>query len=140
MQSPPLRILCTEDDADTRELVRLVLGYHNCDVVTTETPLEAIKIARVSTFDLYLLDNWIPGMSGPELCRALRRFDTVTPVLFYSGAAYPKDKAEALACGAQGYLVKPAGIYELAAEVLRLIAQSRAGLTRKVQLAAHATA
>jgi DNA-binding response OmpR family regulator len=126
MQSPRLRILCTEDDADTRELISIVLNQNNCDVITTETPALAIELAKTAPFDLYLLDNWIPGMSGTELCEALRLFDSETPILFYSGAAYPKDKAEAYASGAQGYLVKPADNDELVAEVYRVISESRA--------------
>jgi two-component system phosphate regulon response regulator PhoB len=122
---PRIRILCTEDDSDTRDLITLVLSYHYCDVITAETPLEAIELARASSFDLYLLDNWIPGMSGTELCETLRSFDSQTPILFYSGAAYPKDKAEAYASGAQGYLVKPADNDELISEVLRLISENR---------------
>jgi DNA-binding response OmpR family regulator len=94
-------------------------------VITAETPLKAIELARASSFDLYLVDNWIPGMSGTDLCEALRLFDSDTPILFYSGAAYPKDKAEAYASGAQGYLVKPADPDELVAEVFRVISENR---------------
>jgi DNA-binding response OmpR family regulator len=126
MQSPRLRILCTEDDEDTRELIILVLSHNNCDVITTDTPVMAIELARAAPFDLYLLDNWIPGMSGTNLCEALRLFDAETPILFYSGAAYPKDKAEAYASGAQGYLVKPADNDELVAEVFKVISESQA--------------
>jgi len=126
MPSHRLRILCTEDDADTRELITIVLNQNNCDVITTETPLLARELAKTTRFDLYLLDNWIPGMSGTELSVALRRFDSETPILFYSGAAYPKDKAEAYASGAQGYLVKPVDNDELVAEVFRVISESQA--------------
>ena len=41
-------------------------------------------MARTERFDLYLLDNWLPRMSGHKLCGRLREFDTVTPVLFFS--------------------------------------------------------
>jgi two-component system phosphate regulon response regulator PhoB len=125
MQSDRLRILCTEDDGDTREMITLVLNLKNCEVVTTETPAQAIALAKSARFDLYLLDNWMPRMSGNELCEALREFDSETPVLFYSGAAYPKDIAEAYASGAQGYLVKPANNDELVAEVFRLVSEAR---------------
>lgn len=125
MQSARLRILCTEDDGDTRDLITLVLSRNNCDVVTTESPAQAIELAKAGCFDLYLLDNWMPRMSGNELCETLRRFDSETPILFYSGAAYPKDIAEGYASGAQGYLVKPADNDELVAEVFRLVDKSR---------------
>ena len=125
MPTPLHRILCTEDDADTRELIAFVLSRNQCEVITPDTPALAIELARAAHFDLYLLDNWMPRMSGSELCETLRLFDSKTPILFYSGAAFPKDKAEAFASGAQGYLVKPADNDELVAEVFRLIAESQ---------------
>jgi DNA-binding response OmpR family regulator len=126
MQSPPFRILCTEDDIDTRDLITFVLKKNNFQVVTTATPELALEIAKDFSFDLYLVDNWMPRMSGPELCTEFRRFDAETPILFYSGAGYEKDKTAAYASGAQGYLVKPVDNDELIAEVRRLILESRA--------------
>lgn len=82
-------------------------------------------MARTTHFDLYLLDNWVSGMSGIKMCETLRGFDTQTPILFYSAAAYPQDKAKAYASGAQSYLTKPVDNEELIAEVLRLVSESR---------------
>ncbi len=60
MKSPDARILYTEDDADTRELVTLVLELQNCQVIATGSHDEALRLAQAEQFDLYLLDNWIP--------------------------------------------------------------------------------
>lgn len=90
-------------------------------MVCTESANEAVDLAKTQTFDLYLVDNWLPGLSGPELCKKLREFDAKTPILFYSGAAYEADKEKARLSGAQGYLVKPADSDDLIAEVCRLI-------------------
>jgi DNA-binding response OmpR family regulator len=68
-----------------------------------------------------VLDHWLPDITGDDLCRKLREFDRLTPILFYSGAAYESDKARAMAAGAQGYVVKPADPDELVSEILRLI-------------------
>lgn len=125
MPTPKFRILCTEDDADTRDLIVLMLNANNCDVVTSASSPESMHLARTQHFDLYLLDNWLVGPSGIELCKELRGFDSKTPILFYSGAAYDKDKEQALECGAQAYLTKPADGDALVVEVLRLIAASR---------------
>jgi DNA-binding response OmpR family regulator len=125
MKSEEARILYAEDDADTRELVTVVLKRQNCQVIATESYDEALRLARAEHFDLYLIDNWMPGISGVRLCEQLREFDQHTPVLFYSGAAYETDRERALSSGAQGYLVKPVGGDELVAEVLRLISDSR---------------
>jgi len=125
MKSPDARILYTEDDADTRELVTMVLGRENCQVIATGSYEEALRLAQAERFDLYLLDNWLPGISGVRLCQLLREVDPHIPVLFYSAAAYETDRQQALSSGAQGYLVKPVVGDELAAEVLRLISYSR---------------
>lgn len=125
MKSQKVRILYAEDDTDTRELVTLILERQNCQVVATESQDEALRLARAEHFDLYLIDNWMPGVSGVRLCEQLREFDQLTPVLFYSGAGYETDKKRALSSGAQGYLVKPVDGDLLVAEVLRLISDSR---------------
>ena len=119
------RILCSEDDADTRELISITLSYEGYEVVCAESAAEALELARTQTFALFLMDNWMPGMSGPHLCEAIREFNIKTPILFYSGAAYETDKEAARLAGAQGYLVKPVETDDFFAEVARLIAQSR---------------
>jgi CheY-like chemotaxis protein len=77
-----------------------------------------------------MIDNWMPGGSGIDLCKKLREFDSHTPILFYSGAAYDRDQQEAFSSGAQGYLTKPADNDELIEEVFRLIAAARNGNTK----------
>lgn len=125
MPSPKARILCTEDDRDTRDLIKVVLAGEGYDVVTAESAQQALRLAQSESFDLYLIDNWMPGLSGDELTRKIREHDSETPILFYSGAAHESDKERARAAGAQGYLVKPAGVDELIDEVARLIGEAK---------------
>ena len=125
MRATKGRILCTEDDVDTRELINFVLTEHGYEVVCSASNGQAIALAKTQNFDLYLVDNWVPGFSGTELTEKLREFDLKTPVLFYSGAAYESDRVAARASGAQGYLIKPADSDQLLAEVTRLIAESK---------------
>ena len=138
MPSPKARILCTEDDEDTRELIKFVLGAEGYEVITTESAQQALRLAQSESFDLYLMDNWIPGLSGDELTRKIREHDSETPILFYSGAAQESDKESARASGAQGYLVKPSGIDELIDEVARLIAEAKIAHPVKVITAGNA--
>jgi two-component system OmpR family response regulator len=114
-------VLYIEDDEDTRELVKYALGMNNYKVIAAANLEDALRLARMNQFDLYLIDNWMSGGSGIELCKKLREFDTWTPILFYSGAALERDKQEATAAGAQGYLVKPAGPDEVIAEIIRIV-------------------
>lgn len=114
-------ILYVEDDEDTRELVTYVLAQSHYKVTLAVNADDALMLARTRNFDLYMIDNWMSGGSGVDLCKKLREFDTWTPILFYSGAAFERDKQEAFAAGAQGYLVKPTGPDELIAEVSRIV-------------------
>src|SRR5436190_22834586 len=119
------RILCTEDDEDSREMLVMILSQAGYDVDHVDHPRDAIRFAKERSYDLILVDNWMPQLSGEELTREIRTFDPLTPILFYSGAAYESDKQSALNAGAQGYLIKPSGIVELVAEVEKLIAISK---------------
>jgi DNA-binding response OmpR family regulator len=125
MKPPPLhpRVLFIEDDADTRELVSFVLRRENFEVVLATDSEEAMLVVRAMSFQLYLIDNWLPGESGVDLCKRLREVDRRTPILFYSGAAYEQDKRAAFAAGAQGYLTKPMELGELVQEVSHLISE-----------------
>ena len=119
------RVLYIEDHEDTRELVTLVLEQRGYEVVTGTTIESGIALAFSQPFDLYLLDSWLPDGSGLDLCRRIREFDKVTPVLFYSAAAYEMDRADAINSGAQAYLVKPSQPSELANLVTSLIESHR---------------
>jgi DNA-binding response OmpR family regulator len=125
MRTPLADILYLEDHEDTVELVTLVLTRHNYNVVAAKNYDDALRLAQTRSFDLYLIDNWVIGGSGIELCKKLRKTDQLTPILFYSAAAYESDKEEAFAAGADGYLLKPALTDQLVREVSRLISAAR---------------
>lgn len=119
------RVLYIEDHDDTRELVTLVLEQHSYEVVTGSTIASGVTLAGSQRFDLYLLDSWLPDGSGLDLCRQIREFDKVTPILFYSAAAYEIDRDHAMRCGAQAYLIKPSQPSELCSLVTTLIESHR---------------
>jgi DNA-binding response OmpR family regulator len=129
MASPQTRILCTEDDADARDLIILILNDEGYEVICAENAKDALALVKAQKFDLYLLDNWLPDISGKDLTEKIRQFDSQTPILFYSAAGYERDKKNALRAGAQAYLVKPAHPEALVAEIARLIASNTNSLT-----------
>ena len=118
-------VLFVEDDPDTRELMSFILKSEDYQVVLAANYDEALLLARVLRFDLFIMDNWMPGGSGIELCRKLREFNVTTPIIFYSGAAYECDKREAFESGAQAYLTKPTDTDTLIETVANLIAEAR---------------
>ena len=130
MQRQNPRVLYIEDHEDTRELVTLLLSQKSYEVVTGATIESGIALATGGEFDLYLLDSWLPDGSGLELCQKIREFDKITPILFYSAAAYASDYEMALRCGAQAYLIKPSQPSDLCRLVSDLIENSQRGLSR----------
>ena len=124
LKSSKGRVLYCEDDLDSRELIRFVITRGGYEVVCAETGVEALQIARLEQFDLFLVDNRMPHLSGVELAQHIREFDQITPILFCSGAAHESDRQAALTAGAQGYLTKPLDIDLLLDEVARLIRES----------------
>jgi CheY-like chemotaxis protein len=117
----PKRILCVDDDPDTCSMLCALLGLIGCQTSSAGTAQEALGLIAAGRFDLYLLDNWLPGGGGVELCRLLRDSDPSTPIVFYSGAALESEREEALAAGAQAYLVKPGDVALLVETVRRLL-------------------
>lgn len=129
MTTSKRRVLCTEDHEDTRDLIIFVLTQAGFETECADNAEAAIELAKANQFDLYLVDSWLPDVSGIGLCEALREFDKKTPILFYSGAGFEGDKEHARLVGAQGYLVKPVDGDRLAAEVSRLIEESKTTLS-----------
>jgi DNA-binding response OmpR family regulator len=119
------RVLCVDDDLDACELLSLLLKSQRIDVTCAQSAAEAWPLIKAQSFDLYLLDGWLPQLDGFEFCRQLRKFDSKTPILFYSGAAYDADKQNGIAAGANAYVFKP-DVEGLIKTVGALIAKAKA--------------
>ena len=94
------RVLFVDDDEDACEILRLLMSSCGVDATCALSAVEAWPLIRGQFFDLYVLDGWLPGIDGFEFCRQIRESDSDTPILFYSGAAYDKDKQKGIAAGA----------------------------------------
>jgi DNA-binding response OmpR family regulator len=120
-----------EDETETCELLTNLFKPVGYDVITAPSFIAAWGKVINEKFDLYLLDHWLPGGSGLELCQRIRAVDLHTPVVFFTGAAYETERQAALAAGAQAYLVKPRDIAQLVATVERLLLNGQGGGQRK---------
>ena len=103
--SPRKRILCVEDDRDTCEVLNFVMTDYEFTAVHTVG--EAHPLIDAGEYDLYILDNWLPDGTGLELCVHIRNSGTRAPILFTSAIGQRKDIDDAIAAGADRYLVKP---------------------------------
>lgn len=101
------RVLCVDDHKDTRELMGVLLDAYGYEPVIAASVTDALESARSGGLALCILDHWLTESNGVQLCREIRAFDPVTPIMFYSGAGYLSDIEMGLEAGAQAYLVKP---------------------------------
>ena len=120
----PRRLLYVEEQEDSRDMLVLLLenaGY----AMNTATSIDGcLRLIERQSFDLYILDTRYNDGSGLELCRQIRAFDPVTPIVFYSGAARPSDIAAGLKAGAQEYLTKPMGLYTICQTIGELLTET----------------
>ena len=112
-------VLCVDDDEDSRIMLVALLKIAFIEATAVGTAAQALSLIQAEHFDLYLLDGWLPGIDGFELCRRMRAFDPRIPILFFSGAAAETDKRKGIAAGANDYLIKP-DIFELVKSIKQL--------------------
>jgi len=107
MSQPKCRVLLIDDHQDTSEMLKLLLGEEDYIVSTAATMQEALSLAAIEEFDLYVLDKRLPDGSGIELCTELNKITPHVPCIFYTGDAYEIHRIEAMAAGADAYVAKP---------------------------------
>ncbi|MEO7632443.1 MAG: response regulator [Blastocatellia bacterium] len=120
MQFHPNRILCVEDDEDTCQMMKALLGMWDYEVVLAKTAAEGFRLAQSERFDLYLLDTGIPEESGVSLCERICELAGHAPVAFISGHAREADRLRGLKAGAVAYLTKPVD-FDLLQETMALL-------------------
>jgi CheY-like chemotaxis protein len=109
MRAARRRILCVEDHEDTCLMLTMPFAQQGHEAVSAGTAAEAVGSAGRGRFDLYGLDVSLRDGSGLELCSRLRAVDPEAKIVFYSGAAYERDRVVGLAMGASAYVTKPGG-------------------------------
>jgi DNA-binding response OmpR family regulator len=122
-------VLLAEDDADIRFLVTLKLTRAGYQLRAFSDGLSALADAREHPPDLAILDVMMPGMSGLEVCRELRK-DPATakvPVILLTALAQEADVTAGFAAGADDYIVKPFSPRDFTMRVQAVLARAQAG-------------
>jgi len=117
------RILLIEDEEKMARMVELELLHEGYQVAKAYDGVAGLAQAESGGFDLILLDIMLPGLSGMEVLRRLRRTSD-TPVILLTARDAVMDKVSGLDTGADDYITKPFAIEELLARI-------RAGLRKK---------
>ena len=120
---PRKRVLVVDDEPQIRRALESILGVRGYAVASVETGEEALRALKAQTPDLLVLDLSLPGMSGLDVCRAVRARSRV-PILVLSVRDADRDKVSALDLGADDYLTKPFSAAELLARIRALLRRS----------------
>lgn len=101
------RVLCVEDNKDTRDMLEIKLGLSDFEVVVAADADTALRLMGHEQFSLYVLDGGLRDAEGRSLCEQIRAADDHTPIVIFSGHARTSDIDAGLRAGANAYLVKP---------------------------------
>ena len=121
-QSAP-HILVVEDEAALAELIRYNLAAEGLRVTIAGTGEDAELLVSEDAFDLVVLDWMLPGMSGLEFCRRLRKGGATKaiPIIMLTARGEETDRVRGLSTGADDYVVKPFSVPEILARVKALL-------------------
>ena len=121
-------ILIVEDDVDIAEGLEYNLKREGFRTTIAESAEKGLRIAldEKTSPSLILLDIMLPGMTGMELCRRLRRepLTADAPIIMLTAKAAEADRIAGLEIGADDYIVKPFSVKEVVARVRAVLRRS----------------
>ncbi len=116
-------VLVVDDNPQIRRALRAILISQGFVVMDARSGEEALDLIRKERVEIVLLDVNLPGMSGFETCKEIRRASDV-PVIMLTVRNSERDKVQAFDAGADDYIVKPFGAEELTARIRATLRRS----------------
>ena len=123
-----MRILIVEDTVQLADAVAHVLKRSAHKVDVAHDGAVGFEYGATGIYDVIVLDNMLPKMSGVEVAQALRARNVATPIIMLSAKSEVDDKVGGLDAGADDYLAKPFKIDELLARIRALTRRARHSL------------
>jgi len=111
-----VNILVVDDEPQIRRVLRSTLSFRGYTISEATSGEEALQLVPKLKPDLILLDMNLPGMSGVDTCREIRRTSDA-PIIMLTVRNAERDKVVALDAGADDYVTKPFSIEELLARI-----------------------
>ena len=127
------KVILIEDEVKLARFVELELRYEGYDVTVCHDGREGLQMVTDGNYDMILLDLMLPGLTGIEICRRVRKFSNV-PIIMLTAKDETMDKVTGLDSGADDYLTKPFAIEELLARMRVAFKHAHAGGAKKVIL------
>ena len=121
------KILIVEDEPEIREMIRFILEPKGFVVSEADNAQDARKLLSHNSYDLILMDWMLPGRSGLDLTRELKRkAPTSTPIILLTAKADESDKVKGLDSGADDYITKPFSTREMLARIKAVLRRTGA--------------
>lgn len=123
-----MRILLVEDEVAIAGFIKDGLEEEGFAVDVSNNGREGLEMAldNLEEYDIFLLDWMLPGTSGIEICRTIRKKNTTIPVIFLTAKDTVDDTVFGLEAGANDYLRKPFAFEELLARI-RVLLRNKTG-------------
>src|SRR3954466_5418534 len=101
------RVLCVDDDKDTREMLELFLRSSGLDALSASDQDQALRLMEKEKVDLYIFDSLPSGQPNVSLCEYVKGRYPEAPIIIYSGRARELDREAGFRAGATDYITKP---------------------------------
>lgn len=127
-------ILVTDDDQNTRRLLRAVLEGDGYSVSTAANGEEALLKLEQEHVDLVILDIMMPGMDGYEFTKIIRGSREDLPILMVTAKQLPEEKKQGFLVGTDDYMTKPVDVEEMLLRVKALLRRAKIVNERRLQI------
>ncbi len=123
MEQKAKNILIIEDEEDVRNALKEGLQRNGLSCFTAGNGLEGLALSKEKKPDLIILDLGLPGLSGIEVCKEIRKDETICsiPIIMFTAKDSDVDRVIGKVVGANRYLPKPCRLSTLLEEIKHLI-------------------
>lgn len=118
------KVLVVDDEKLIVKGIKFSLEQDEMEVTAAYDGEEALELAKNNQFDIILLDVMLPGLSGFDVCQAIREFSDV-PIIMLTAKGDDMDKILGLEYGADDYITKPFNILEVKARIKAIIRRNQ---------------
>ena len=118
------KVLVVDDEKLIVKGIKFSLEQDEMEVTTAYDGETALELAKSNEFDVVLLDVMLPGLTGFDVCQAIREFSDV-PIIMLTAKGEDMDKILGLEYGADDYITKPFNILEVKARIKAIIRRNQ---------------
>jgi DNA-binding NtrC family response regulator len=119
------RILILDDDVDFNSLLTDIFSQASYDVTSELSPQKALSLVREFQFDLVVTDQRMPGLSGKDFLKELKKAQPKTPVIMVSGFLDNETIRDLIREGVSGVFLKPLNVFSLLKRTAKLLEQAQ---------------